>query len=87
MDLQEGDKVAAVGAAGLIAAAFGAKFGKAFLVAALLLLKKFWFVLLAIPVVLWRWFRSGSTREAWGGQSPAGPCPTPGAGPASGKVP
>jgi uncharacterized membrane-anchored protein len=62
-DFQEGDQVAAVGAAGLIAAALGVKFGKGFLFAALLLLKKFWFVLFAIPAILWRWLR-GSTREA-----------------------
>ena len=63
-DFQEGDQVAAVGAAGLVAAALGVKFGKGFLFAALLLFKKFWFVLLAIPAVLWRWLRGGKDQEA-----------------------
>jgi len=63
-DFQEGDQVAAVGAAGLVAAALGVKFGKGFLFAALLLFKKFWFVLLAVPAILWRWLRGGKDQQA-----------------------
>ena len=52
-DFQDGDKVAAVGAIGVLATLVGVKYGKAatgILAAALLLLKKFWFVLL-IPLI------------------------------------
>ena len=52
-DFQDGDKVAAVGALGVLATLVGVKYSKAatgILAAALLLLKKFWFVLL-IPLV------------------------------------
>lgn len=56
-DFQEGDKIAAVGAAGLVAAAMGVKFGKGFLALALIFLKKFWFVLFLIPAALWRFVR------------------------------
>ncbi|MDH3475201.1 MAG: DUF2167 domain-containing protein [Rhodospirillales bacterium] len=56
-DFQEGDVVAATGAAGLIAASLGAKFGKGFIFAALIFLKKFWFLLLAIPALGWKWIR------------------------------
>ena len=66
-DFQEGDEVAAVGAAGLIAAALGVKFGKGFLVVALLFLKKFWFLALVIPALAWKRIRglfAGSAQEA-----------------------
>ncbi|WP_085902394.1 DUF2167 domain-containing protein [Kiloniella majae] len=50
-DFKDGDKVAAIGAAGLLAGAFGVKFGKAGLIAmALVFFKKFWFLIL-IPFV------------------------------------
>ena len=66
-DFQEGDTVAAVGAAGLIAAALGVKFGKGFLVVALLFLKKFWFLALVIPALAWKRIRGlfgGGAQEA-----------------------
>lgn len=53
-DFRDGDTVAAVGAGGLIAAALGVKFGKGFLVVALLFLKKFWFLALVIPAAIWK---------------------------------
>lgn len=53
-DFQDGDKVAAVGAIGVLAALVGVKYGKAaatgFVAVLLLLLKKAWFVLL-IPLI------------------------------------
>ena len=61
-DFVEGDKVAAVGALGVLAAAAGVKFGKAaaggLLATALFALKKFWFVLLA-PLAFLRRFLPG----------------------------
>ncbi len=63
-DFQEGDTVAAVGAAGLIAAALGVKFGKGFLVVALLFLKKFWFLALILPALAWKWIRGWFGRGA-----------------------
>ena len=53
-DFRDGDVVAAVGAGGLIAAALGVKFGKGLLVLALIFAKKFWFLLLIIPAVIWK---------------------------------
>lgn len=53
-DFQDGDKVAAVGAVGVLAALVGVKYGKAaaagFIAVALLFLKKAWFLLL-LPLV------------------------------------
>jgi len=56
-DFKEGDVIAATGAAGLIAASLGVKFGKGLIVAGLLLFKKFWFLLLAFPALAWKWLR------------------------------
>ncbi len=62
-DFRDGDTVAAVGAGGLIAAALGVKFGKGFLVVALLFLKKFWFLALIIPAAIWK-FVTGRKGQA-----------------------
>ncbi len=56
-DFKHGDKVAAIGAGGLIAAALGAKLGKGVLLVALLFLKKIWFLVLALPIALWKAMR------------------------------
>ena len=61
-DFEDGDKVAAVGALGVLAALVGVKYGKAaatgFVAVLLLLLKKAWFVLL-IPLVFLKKFFTG----------------------------
>jgi uncharacterized membrane-anchored protein len=41
----------------VIAASLGAKFGKGFIFAALIFFKKFWFLLLALPALGWKWIR------------------------------
>jgi len=56
-DFKSGDKVAAVGALGVLAGVLGVKYGKAvatglFALAAVFL-KKFWFLIFIVPVVLW----------------------------------
>ncbi|GGY39954.1 DUF2167 domain-containing protein [Parvularcula lutaonensis] len=63
-DFEEGDKVAAAGAVGVLAALAGVKFAKSagLLGAALLLLKKFWFVLLA-PFAFLRRLFSGKKED------------------------
>lgn len=56
-DFRDGDKVAAIGAVGVLASVIGVKHSKGWLAAAggmiLVFLKKFWFVLLAIPAAIW----------------------------------
>lgn len=61
-DFEDGDKVAAVGALGLLAAlTAGAKLGKAgLLAAALVFLKKFWFLILAPFALIGRLLRGGN---------------------------
>lgn len=61
-DFQDGDEVAAIGAVGVLAAVMGVKYANkgtlaALAAAALLFLKKFWFLLLAIPAALWAGIR------------------------------
>ncbi len=57
-DFSDGDTVAAVGAAGLVAAAFGTKTGRGFLAGLfatiLIFAKKLWFLLLIIPAAIWK---------------------------------
>ncbi len=60
-DFKSGDKVAAVGALGVLAGVLGVKYGKAvatglFAMAAIFL-KKLWFLIFVIPVVLWGWIK------------------------------
>ena len=59
-DFRQGDKVAAAGALGVLATLVGVKYGKAivagFMVIALALLKKLWFLLFVPLVVLWKIF-------------------------------
>jgi uncharacterized membrane-anchored protein len=62
-DFTEGDKIAAVGAGGLVAAALGVKFGKGILAIALVFLKKFWFLFLIIPAAIWK-FLNGRSKKA-----------------------
>lgn len=56
-DFQDGDKIAAIGAVGVLASAVGVKYSKgtfaAIGAAILLFAKKFWFVFLMIPAALW----------------------------------
>ena len=60
-DFQDGDKVAAAGAVGVLATLLGVKYGKGaatgILAVALVLLKKFWFVLLFPLVFIGRLFK------------------------------
>lgn len=64
-DFQDGDKVAAVGAVGVLAALVGVKYGKAaatgLIAVALLFLKKAWFLLL-IPLVFLKKLFSGKKK-------------------------
>jgi len=58
VDFQDGDKIAAVGAVGVLASAMGVKYGNKGTFAAigamlLAFAKKFWFMLLAVPAILW----------------------------------
>ena len=57
-DFQAGDKIAAMGAGGIIAAALGVKFGKSLLMVALLFMKKLWFLVILIPATLWKFIRA-----------------------------
>ena len=57
-DFQAGDKIAAMGAGGIIAAALGVKFGKSLLMIALLFMKKLWFLVILIPATLWKFVRA-----------------------------
>lgn len=56
-DFQVGDKVAAVGAVGVLASVIGVKHGKGWLAGIgatiLLMAKKFWFLLVVIPAAIW----------------------------------
>jgi hypothetical protein len=56
-DFRDGDKVAAIGAVGVLASVIGVKHSKGWLAAAggmiLVFAKKFWFLLLAIPAAIW----------------------------------
>ncbi len=56
-DFKDGDKVAAIGAVGVLASVVGVKYGKgtlAVIAAAILLFaKKLWFLLLIIPAAIW----------------------------------
>lgn len=56
-DFKDGDKVAAIGAVGVLASVIGVKHGKGWLAAMggmiLLFAKKAWFLLLAIPAAIW----------------------------------
>ena len=56
-DFQDGDKVAAIGAVGVLASVIGVKHGKGWLAALggmiLVFAKKFWFLLLVIPAAIW----------------------------------
>jgi uncharacterized membrane-anchored protein len=56
-DFRTGDKVAAIGAVGVLASVIGVKHGKGWLAgisaAILLLAKKFWFLLLVFPAAIW----------------------------------
>ncbi len=67
-DFRDGDKVAAIGAVGVLASVIGVKHGKGWLAAAggmiLVFAKKFWFLLLAIPAVIW-----GGIKKLTGGGS------------------
>jgi uncharacterized membrane-anchored protein len=57
-DFQAGDKIAAMGAGGIIAAALGVKFGKSLLMVALLFMKKLWFLVILIPATIWKFIRA-----------------------------
>jgi uncharacterized membrane-anchored protein len=57
-DFRAGDKIAAVGAGGIIAAALGVKFGKGLLMIALLFMKKLWFLIILVPATLWKFVRT-----------------------------
>ena len=56
-DFQTGDKVAAIGAVGVLASVIGVKHSKGWLAGIsagiLLALKKFWFLLLVVPAAIW----------------------------------
>jgi len=56
-DFQDGDKVAAIGAVGVLASVIGVKHGKGWLAAIggmiLVFAKKFWFLLLVVPAAIW----------------------------------
>lgn len=56
-DFQDGDRVAAIGAVGVLASVMGVKYSKGWLAgiggAILLLAKKFWFLLVAVPAAFW----------------------------------
>jgi uncharacterized membrane-anchored protein len=56
-DFQPGDKIAAIGAVGVLASVIGVKHNKGLLagiaVAVLVFLKKFWFLLLIFPAAIW----------------------------------
>jgi len=60
------DKISEVGLTGLILGGAGLVAAKkaGLLVAAAVLLKKFWFVLLAVPVAIWRFFRNRGRNKA-----------------------
>ena len=57
-DSQAGDQIAAMGAGGIIAAALGMKFGKSLFMIALLFMKKLWFLIILVPVTLWKFVRA-----------------------------
>jgi len=62
VDFKDGDKVAAIGAVGVLAAVMGVQYTNKGTLAAigaaiLLFAKKFWFVLIAIPVAIWGFVR------------------------------
>lgn len=69
-DFQKGDKIAAIGAVGVLASVIGVKHGKGWLAgfAALILLlaKKFWFLLLIFPAAIW-----GGIKKFAGRSTPA----------------
>lgn len=70
-DFKDGDKIAAVGALGVLASVMGVEYTKKGTLAAvgaaiLLFAKKFWFLLLAIPAAIW-----GVVRKIFGGNKPA----------------
>ena len=56
-DFKDGDKVAAIGAVGVLASVIGVKHGKGWLAglfgAIAVFAKKFWFLFLAIPAAIW----------------------------------
>lgn len=56
-DFQPGDKIAAIGAVGVLASFIGVKHGKGWLAgisaAILLMAKKFWFLLVVFPAAIW----------------------------------
>jgi len=70
-DFQDGDKVAAIGAVGVLASVMGVEYTKKGTLAAigaaiLLFAKKFWFVVIAIPAAIW-----GAVKKFFGRGTPA----------------
>jgi uncharacterized membrane-anchored protein len=69
-DFKDGDKIAAIGAVGVLASVMGVEYSKKGTLAAigaaiLLFAKKLWFLLLAIPVMIW-----GGVKKFFGGRKP-----------------
>jgi uncharacterized membrane-anchored protein len=69
-DFKDGDKIAAIGAVGVLASVMGVEYSKkgtlaAIFAAIVVFAKKLWFLLLAVPVMIW-----GAVKKVFGGSKP-----------------